>query len=259
MKARKNSAFTLIETLVAMVIGMISVGAILYSYQFFNKSYQGLLDKAAISDSGRTSLSMIARDLRNSGYKDINYNQFSWDRRIEQIDNYNNTGADSLTVWYNTSPTERLKINYFLKKYDTSNDMYLAKEVIENPKVENSYGMGMKRTCQTYNTQQNCVPQVIVSFVTDFQVVFKDVNGNELTPVCGSDSCSSVGRNNQLKVHTAEVYLTVRSPNKIHQKNKIWKIINHNASTGREQTLAPDRYHREPFFISVYLRNIVKI
>ena len=258
MKARKNSAFTLIETMVAMVIGMICVAAILYAYQFFSKSYQGLLDKAAISNSGRTSLSMIARDLRNAGYKDINYNRFSWDRRIEQIDNYNSSGADSLVVWYNTSPTERLKISYFLKKYNTSNDMYLAKEVIENPKVKNSYGMGMKRNCQRYKTQKNCVPQVIVPFVTDFQVVFKDVNGNELRPVCGRDSCSSVGRDNQSKVHTAEVYLTVRSPNKIYQNNKIIKIINYNSTTGRHQTIT-DRYHRETFFISVYLRNIVKI
>jgi hypothetical protein len=35
-------------------------------------------------------------------------------------------------------------------------------------------------------------------------------------------------------------------------------IINYNSSTGRQQTIT-DRYHRETFFISVYLRNIVKI
>ena len=99
---------------------------------------------------------------------------------------------------------------------------------------------------------------MIVPFVTDFQVVFKDVNGNELRPVCGRDSCSSVGRDNQSKVHTAEVYLTVRSPNQIYKKNKIIKIINYNSSTGRQQTIT-DRYHRETFYISVYLRNIVKI
>jgi|TARA_B100001964_G_scaffold50641_1_gene57040 prepilin-type N-terminal cleavage/methylation domain-containing protein len=260
MKVKKNSAFTLIETMIALVIAVIAVGAIYYSYLFFNNSYQGLLDKAAISDSGRTSLSVISKDLRNAGYRDINYNR-SWDRWIEQVDNYNNTGADSLVVWYNTSPTERLRIRYYLKKYSTSSDLYLAREVVENP--TNSPKL---RYCERYKTQKNCEPQNIVSFVTDFQVVFKDINGNELRPVCANKagvsnaapstpSCSTVGKENQAKVHTVEVYLTVRSPNKIYKKKRQYKIVNNN----RTQTLPPDKYHRETFYISVYLRNIIKI
>ena len=254
MKIKKNLAFTLIETMIALVISVIAVGAMYYSYLFFKSSHQTILDKAAMSDSGRVSLSVVSKDLRNAGYKDINFSR-AFDRWIEQTDNYNNTGGDSLVIWYNTSPTERLKISYFLKKYNTSNDMYLGREVIENPKVKNSYGMGMKRNCERYRNQRNCVPQMIVPFVTDFQVVFKDVNGNELRPVCGSDSCSSVGRDNQSKVHTAEVYLTVRSPNPINKTQKKYRIVNDN----RDQTLPPDKYHRETFYISVYLRNIVKI
>jgi prepilin-type N-terminal cleavage/methylation domain-containing protein len=254
MKIKKNLAFTLIETMIALVISVIAVGAMYYSYLFFKSSHQTILDKAAMSDSGRVSLSVVSKDLRNAGYKDINFSR-AFDRWIEQTDNYNNTGGDSLVIWYNTSPTERLKISYFLKKYNTSNDMYLGREVIENPKVKNSYGMGMKRNCERYRNQRNCVPQMIVPFVTDFQVVFKDVNGNELRPVCGSDSCSSVGRDNQSKVHTAEVYLTVRSPNPINKTQKKYRIVNDN----RDQNLPPDNYHRETFYISVYLRNIVKI
>ena len=254
MKIKKNLAFTLIETMIALVISVIAVGAMYYSYLFFKSSHQTILDKAAMSDSGRVSLSVVSKDLRNAGYKDINFSR-AFDRWIEQTDNYNNTGGDSLVIWYNTSPTERLKISYFLKKYNTSNDMYLGREVIENPKVKNSYGMGMKRNCERYRNQRNCVPQMIVPFVTDFQVVFKDVNGNELRPVCGSDSCSSVGRDNQSKVHTAEVYLTVRSPNPINKTEKKYRIENANW----DNTLPPDKYHRETFYISVYLRNIVKI
>ena len=178
MKIKKNLAFTLIETMIALVISVIAVGAMYYSYLFFKSSHQTILDKAAMSDSGRVSLSVVSKDLRNAGYKDINFSR-AFDRWIEQTDNYNNTGGDSLVIWYNTSPTERLKISYFLKKYNTSNDMYLGREVIENPKVKNSYGMGMKRNCERYRNQRNCVPQMIVPFVTDFQVVFKDVNGNE--------------------------------------------------------------------------------
>ena len=126
MKIKKNSAFTLIETMVALVISTIAVAAMYNAYLFFNKSYQGLLDKASISNAGRTSLSVIAKDLRNAGYKDMNYSR-AFDRWIEQTNNYNSTQADSLVIWYNTSPTERLRIRYYLKKYPTGKEMFLAR------------------------------------------------------------------------------------------------------------------------------------
>jgi hypothetical protein len=129
--------------------------------------------------------------------------------------------------------------------------MYLSRDVVENPVT---------------NPKQLLLNEIIVPYVTDFQVVLKDIDGKELKPVCINCNAESLkhgtraeGKANQSKVHTAEVYLTVRSPNKIYQKDKIWKIINYNAPTGRTQTLSPDRYHRETFFTSVYLRNIVNI
>ena len=82
MKIKKNSAFTLIETMIALVISIIAVGAIYYSYLFFKSSYQVILDKAAMSDSGRVSLSVISKDLRNAGYEDMNFNR-AFDRKIE--------------------------------------------------------------------------------------------------------------------------------------------------------------------------------
>ena len=97
MKNKKNSAFTLIETMIALVISVIAVGAIYYSYLFFKVSYHSILDKAAMSDSGRISLSVISKDLRNAGYQDINFSR-AFDRKIEQTDNYNSTGADSLVI-----------------------------------------------------------------------------------------------------------------------------------------------------------------
>ena len=250
MKRSKILGFTLVETLVAIVIGVISVTALFYSYQFFNKSYQGILDKASISQSGRDALRIIARDLRNAGYKDVNYTPL-FDRWIEQKDFEDFAGADFLAIYYNTSPSDRLRIYYRVRKYKNSSDMYLSRDVVENPVT---------------NPKQLLLNEIIVPYVTDFQVVLKDIDGKELKPVCIKCNAGNLkhgtaaeGKANQSKVHTAEVYLTVRSPNKIYQKDKIWKIINYNSPTGRTQTLSPDRYHRETFFISVYLRNIVNI
>lgn len=250
MKRSKILGFTLVETLVAIVIGVISVTALFYSYQFFNKSYQGILDKASISQSGRDALRIIARDLRNAGYKDVNYTP-NFDRWIEQKDFEDFAGADFLAIYYNTSPSDRVRIYYRVRKYKNSNDMYLSRDVVENPVT---------------NPKQLLLNEIIVPYVTDFQVVLKDIDGKELKPVCIKCNAGNLkhgtaaeGKANQSKVHTAEVYLTVRSPNKIYQKEKIWKIINYNSPTGRTQTLSPDRYHRETFFVSVYLRNIVNI
>lgn len=250
MKRSKILGFTLVETLVAIVIGVISVTALFYSYQFFNKSYQGILDKASISQSGRDALRIIARDLRNAGYKDVNYTP-NFDRWIEQKDFEDFAGADFLAIYYNTSPSDRVRIYYRVRKYKNSNDMYLSRDVVENPVT---------------NPKQLLLNEIIVPYVTDFQVVLKDIDGKELKPVCIKCNAENLkygtaaeGKANQSKVHTAEVYLTVRSPNKIYQKEKIWKIINYNSPTGRTQTLNPDRYHRETFFVSVYLRNIVNI
>ena len=254
MKRAIILGFTLVETLVAIVIGVISVAALFYSYQFFAKSYQGILDKASISRSGRDALTMIAKDLRNAGYKDVNYTPL-FDRWIEQRDSEDFAGADFLAIYYNTSPNDRVRIYYRVRKYrddKNSEDMYLSRDVVENPNTAD---------------EESLLPnEIIVPYVTDFQVVLKDIDGKELKPVCIKCNAESLkhgtaaeGKANQSKVHTAEVYLTVRSPNKIYQKDKIWKIINYNAPTGRTQTLSPDRYHRETFFTSVYLRNIVNI
>ena len=50
---KKLKGFSLIETLVEMVIGAISIAAISSSYIYFNSSYQKITDKAKMSNAGR--------------------------------------------------------------------------------------------------------------------------------------------------------------------------------------------------------------
>ena len=76
MKTR-NSGFTLAEVLVSIVIGAISIAAAFASYNYFNKSYKSVSQKAAINSSARDALTVIARDLRNAGYIDINFTRDS--------------------------------------------------------------------------------------------------------------------------------------------------------------------------------------
>ena len=244
MKKIKNKAFTLIETMVALVIGMIAIGAMYFSYQYFNNAHQSITDRANISELGRNSLSMIAKDLKNAGYKNINYSRSAWDKKIEVKNNYNSQGADYLRIWYNSDQSTRMQAEYYIVK--TGDQTNLVKKLIENPQFENR-----QVYCERSDTQKNCEPLVIVENVTDFQVVLKDINGGELTAV-GLSSADAIA--NQDKVHTAEIYVTVRSANELYKANKITKILNHNFSLQKN-----DQYHRETFFLSVYLRNLIKI
>ena len=244
MKKIENKAFTLIETMVALVIGMIAIGAMYFSYQYFNNAHQSITDRANISELGRNSLSMIAKDLKNAGYKNINYSRSAWDKKIEVKNNYNSQGADYLRIWYNSNQSTRLQAEYYIVK--TGNQTNLVKKLIENPQFENR-----QVYCERFDNQKNCKPLVIVENVTDFQVVLKDINGGELTTV-GLSSADAIA--NQDKVHTAEIYITVRSANELYKSNKITKILNHNFSLQKN-----DQYHRETFFLSVYLRNLIKI
>ncbi len=274
MIPKKKLGMTLVEVLVAIVIGVISAAAIFYSYNIFNKSYQLVVDKAKISSSSRNALSTILKDLRNAGYCDINYNS-SCDRLIEKKDNrfasvknykvtfsqyYQIGGTDYLAIEYNSSPQMRKEIRYYLIAYDHNNlkeangrnSFYLAREVIEKQIGKNP----KKAYCKKYRNQTDCAPIMITPFVSDFQVVFKDVNGKELNDVC-FDCSSQTAKDNQKEVHTAEIYLTVRSPNQIYSADKKVIITNHDPNKkGLKQTIT-DRYHRETFFASAYLRNIV--
>ena len=69
----KSSGFTLTETLIGIVIGLISIVAAFSAYNYYNKSYASVSQKAAINKSAREALSMIATDLRNTGYYHVNF------------------------------------------------------------------------------------------------------------------------------------------------------------------------------------------
>tara|TARA_A100001037_G_scaffold300156_1_gene327135 strand:+ start:502 stop:1206 length:705 start_codon:yes stop_codon:yes gene_type:complete len=233
---KTTKAFSLVEALIATVIGAISILAITYSYIFFNNSYQKITDKAKMSASGRSSLQMIAKDLRNAGYKNMNYEKATgqnWDRWIEKIDAFDGNKGDKLRLWYNTSASDRLEIRYYLKK-DSSGETYLVREEIQNP-VRNPVKFK---------------PKTIVSKATDFQIFFNDQNGNRVNNVNISSTV------NQSKVHTAEVYITVRSPNELLNNPISFEMLN--GGTAGNFTKR-DKYLRETFYISVYLRNVVKL
>ena len=150
-----------------------------------------------------------------------------------------------------------------LQKYEgNSKDYYLAKYVTSNRHGSDA-NMYMRN-------------ELFIPYVEDFQVILKDKEGKILVPVCNS-GCGSVedaqgkgdvvstkygqltkGQANVDLVHTAEIYLTLRSPQEVYNKAKATKIINGEAPHGSNIDIPADKYHRETFFASVHTRNLAK-
>ena len=271
----KTLGFTLTETLVAIVIGMISVAAAFSAYNYFNKSYASISQKAAISKSAREALTAIARDLRNAGYIDPNYVAYSPEsNRTERTVRQGLLGvsqkrfggkygqSDYLQLWYANSATQSRYITYYLRQYQGgNNNYYLSRSVL----INRHHPQGGNQLIDN---------ELFVPYVEDFQIILRDKDGKVLVPVCSS-GCGSVedsqgrgnvvstpygqmtsGQANAMDVHTAEIYLTVRSPKEVYSKARRTKIQNGESPHGSNLTISADKYHRETFFVSVHTRNL---
>ena len=272
---KQVSGFTLAEVLVATVIGIISIAAAFASYGYFNKSYKSISQKANINNTARESLSILTKELRNAGYVDPNFLANSPENMTERSVRQNSLSvsskrfggkygqSDYLQLWYTNSAKESHYIVYMLEKYQNSNDYYLAKYATLNRNQPGGGKMYMRN-------------ELFIPYVEDFQVILKDKEGKILVPVCNS-GCGSVedsqgrltvvntkygqltkGQANVDLVHTAEIYLTLRSPKEVYATAKPTKIINGEAPHGSNINIPADKYHRETFFVSVHTRNLAK-
>jgi type II secretory pathway pseudopilin PulG len=265
--------FTLAEVLVATVIGMISIAAAFASYNYFQKSHKSVTQKAMVNGSAREVLVMIARDLRNTGYYHVDFENNNCEAlRASQYDFIGITNnkkwingkykqSDGLMVTYSISAKERIRIQYFLTQYQNSSDWYLKRVVNINPIGHSRSGCG----AWTRNYNMPVDDEVLVPYIEDLQIIPKDKDGNVVFPVC--TSCSNYensqggqtkSKENMKKVHTVDVYLTLRSPKEVYAKAKSTKIINGDAPYGSNIDVPPDRYYRETFFVSVHTRNLAK-
>lgn len=281
---KKNNGFTLAEVLVAIVIGVISVAAAFSAYNYYTKSYDAVTQKSAVNSSAREALTLITKDLRNAGYIDPNFLSASCENitterqaRLKLLSvSSRRTGlsgkygqSDFLAMWYSISPKERKRVFYWIVKEQNSNDYFLARDVVINPEGRS------RGNCPTNNSYTHPVDtELLVANVEDFQVIFKDKDGNVLVPVCVT-SCGTVeqsqgngntvatkygnmtqGQANQELVHTADVYITVRSPNEIFKTNRTFQLVNGEQGHGGSISVPGDKYYRETFFASVHTRNL---
>ena len=269
------SGFTLVETLVGMVIGLISIVAAFSAYNYYNKSYASVSQKVTVNKSAREALSLITTDLRNTGYYHIDFESANCSKlNNSQIDLIGITHgdtrnqragkhkqADALHLYYSISAKDQKRVKYELKKYQDSNNYYLMRDVVINP-IGHDPSRGCPQWTRTYNMVAD--EELLIPYVEDFQVIPKDMDGNVVFPVCtscsnleNSNGGQSESKKNMKKVHTVEIYLTLRSPKEVYPKSRKVIIRNGESPYGSNITISnADKFHRETYFVSVHTRNL---
>ena len=243
---KKRNGFTLVEILIGVVVGVISIAALFFTYETFNKAFKTVEAKSTMNSNARDALSLMAREIRNTGRVDTNWlgddsplSSYQYIEKYSSKSGYK-SGTDYLRVLYDDSAQARVEVGYGLKKYSNSSEYYLARTFkIKQCTAPNSCSYVINNT-----------DQIFINNVEDLQVVLKDHNGNEVSPV---NSTTQAAKDNQANVKSIEIYLVLRSGNKIYSSSKDWQVKN----SGNTYT-KKDQYHRDSFFVSIYPRNIVK-
>lgn len=226
-----NKGLTLIEILIAIVVSTIVIAAMLFTYNTFQKSYRGIMDRSVISQNARTALSIITNDIRMAGFKDFNSKWGNLPASVIILDDKNNA-PDSIEVIYDYNKDERIKISYKLNKTNNADRHYYlskARFVWNGSAWSNSSSLG------AYNYEK------VADYIMDMQFVMRDSTNVKLNA------------NQSDRAQTIETYLIARSPNKISKIN-----VSKTFQSDNSQVQCQDNYHCEDFFVSVYPRNIIK-
>lgn len=226
----KPKGLTLVEVLIAIVVSSVVVAAMFFTYNTFQTSYRGIMDRANISQNARSSLSMIVSDARMAGFKDFNSSNTTISQPVELTDNQNS--PDEIKFIYDADKTTRVRISYKLDKTNPSDTYYfLAKQ--REVWVSNNWTTNSSNGGYGY--------EKVADYILDMQFILRNSANLKI------NSAQSNQANN------VETFIVVRSPNKISKWNQSTPIVSDNSSI-----TCANNYVCEDFFVSVYPRNIMK-
>jgi len=228
MNIKSNIGLTLVEVLIAVVVSSIVMAAMFFTYDIFQKSYKGIIDRSVVSQNSRNAFSMIIRDVRMGGYQDFNT---KWSNLPSStlIHTDSSNGPDSLEIIYDENKNDRIKIIYKLDKEKLSdNYFFLAKA---------RYGWNGSSWSTSVAGGYNF--EKVADYFEDLQFSLKDSAGNKTT----------LSSNTKF----IEIYAILKSPNEIHKQPLV-----QNFTSDNRKISVTDKFLREDFFVSIYPRNIIK-
>ena len=275
MKSKKNIlGVTLVEILIGIVISTIMMGAMFASYTAVNSSFQKVVDKAQISQTGRDVLGMLLRDIRMAGFKyygdNIKTNNEHTPILITKTsDKTKNCDAISIVygdVDYDKDSTpkytyKRYKISYFCE----------PTKIIDKTTGNAADAFALFKTKQNWNESAarweytdppvTYEKQLVVNYVQDLIFNAIDVDGVIIDP-----PPSPTNQNNDkiFGIKTVDIGITVRSKNEFYkEKNSDFKAKTGKdrknyalSDTNRDLTRFDDKFLRETITVTAHARNL---
>ncbi len=126
--------YSMVELLLATVVGSITLGAAYASYDVIGKQYKRILAYSEVQEFGMPVLGIISRDIRLAGYKAIDASLASTYGAVTDaitITDSGNACCDSIVLTYDKSTTQRYRITYFTQTRTTPTTrqaIYMDKE-----------------------------------------------------------------------------------------------------------------------------------
>ena len=117
---QNNKGFSLVEMMITLAISAIIIGAAFGSYTIIARNYDWQTDMKYMSQSARTIVNMIQKDIRNAGFR------FESQAAISDPITIYDAGdcCDRIEIIYDETESKRIKIEYRLQQYSNDNTRF---------------------------------------------------------------------------------------------------------------------------------------
>ena len=275
MKSKKNIlGVTLVEILIGIVISTIMMGAMFASYTAVNSSFQKVVDKAQISQTGRDVLGMLLRDIRMAGFKyygdNIKTNNEHTPILITKTSD-KTKNCDTISIVYGDVDYDKDSTpKYTYKRYKIS---YFCEptKIIDKTTGNAADAFALFKTKQNWNESAarweytdppvTYEKQLVVNYVQDLIFNAIDADGVIINP-----PPSPTNQNNDkiFGIKTVDIGITVRSKNDFYKEKhsdfnaKTGKVRKNYAlsDTNRDLTRFDDKFLRETITVTAHARNL---
>mgnify|MGYP000035037310 FL=1 len=275
MKSKKNIlGVTLVEILIGIVISTIMMGAMFASYTAVNSSFQKVVDKAQISQTGRDVLGMLLRDIRMAGFKyygdNIKTNNEHTPILITKTSD-KTKNCDTISIVYGDVDYDKDSTpKYTYKRYKIS---YFCEptKIIDKTTGNAADAFALFKTKQNWNESAarweytdppvTYEKQLVVNYVQDLIFNAIDADGVIINP-----PPSPTNQNNDkiFGIKTVDIGITVRSKNDFYkEKNSDFKTKTGKdrknyalSDTNRDLTRFDDKFLRETITVTAHARNL---
>lgn len=256
-KFSKITGATLVEILIGIVISVLMMAAIFTSYSAINNTYSQVIDKAKISQTGRSIIGMLIRDIRIAGFKHFDDTSKAPSDYIPILITKNSGGCDKLQLMYadrrynpKTSPPTYTYVTYKIT-YECKASNIVDKKTTQKISAFAVYKSKSKWNGSSWQQASTSTDdflynnELVVDHVQDLIFNPLDKNGKLMSP-----TPNSLNTSNKIKV--IDIAFSTRSQGEFFKKNKK-KTVYSLGSKG--DTNFTDKFLRETIVVTAHTRN----